>query len=228
MAQTWRDLLFMHWPVNKRDLQDLIPGHFELDLFENSAWIGVVPFVMTNVHFRNVPPLPGLSSFPELNVRTYVTQRGKPGVYFFSLDAANLVAVEVARLWYRLPYFYASISKRSENGYVKYSSRRADRRGREADLFVDYKPVGEPFLSSPGSLDAWLTERYCLYTVSHNGQPLIGEIHHAPWPLQRAEADIKRNTMAAACGVQLPATYPVLHFAPQLETIEWPIAPLTW
>jgi len=223
MTQTWCDLLFMHWPINKEDMRELIPSHFELDLFDNTAWVGVVPFVMTNIHFRNALPVPGLSKFAELNVRTYVTHRGKPGVYFFSLDAASPIAVEIARLWYKLPYYNARISKRSENGYIRYESHRSDRRGQPADLDVVYKPVSEPFLSKPGSLDAWLTERYCLYTQSPQGHPFIGEIHHAQWPLQKAEAEIKRNSMALACGIELPNTEPVLHFARALETVEWPV-----
>jgi uncharacterized protein YqjF (DUF2071 family) len=226
MGQTWRDLLFMHWPIEKRTFCQLIPPPFELDLFDGSAWIGVVPFLMTNIHFRNLVAIPGFSSFAELNVRTYVRYQGKPGVHFFSLDAANFVAVEVARLWYHLPYYCAQMSKRDVSDTITYTSKRIDRRGSEARLEVDYRPVGEPFLSSPDSLDAWLTERYCLYTVSPAGQPLIGEIHHRPWPLQKAEAQIKSNSMAQACGIQLPSVEPILHFARELETVEWPIASL--
>src|SRR5437867_5100192 len=103
----WHDLLFLHWPVRPEIIRPLIPNGLELDTFDGAAWIGVVPFRMTGVRLRWLPPLPGISAFPELNVRTYVRVRDRPGVYFFSLDAGSRTAVAMARAWFHLPYFHA-------------------------------------------------------------------------------------------------------------------------
>src|ERR687892_361778 len=109
MTQTWNDLLFAHWPVDANDLRQRVPAGLDLDLFEGQAYVGVVPFHMTNVAPRGVPAIPWVSAFPELNVRTYVRIGAKPGVYFFSLDAGNPVAVAVARAMFNLPYYPATI-----------------------------------------------------------------------------------------------------------------------
>jgi uncharacterized protein len=220
MAQTWHDLLFAHWPIAEDILRQLVPGQLPLDSFEGSCWVGVVPFHMSGIHARGVPPLPGLSRFPELNVRTYVSLEGKPGVYFFSLDAANLPAVWAARRFYHLPYFHAKMSTKTDGEYINYESRRyqsnAEFRGR-------YRPIGPVTLRAKGSLEHWLTERYCLYTVAGGGV-FRGEIHHQPWPVQNAEAEIGLNTVASAAGIPLPASQPLLHFARQLEVLIWPLS----
>ncbi|HSS99558.1 MAG TPA: DUF2071 domain-containing protein, partial [Terriglobales bacterium] len=165
MAQTWNDLLFAHWPIDPQVLRPLIPPQLTLDLFQGRCWIGVVPFRMSNIHARFCPPLPGLSRFPELNVRTYVTLESKPGVYFFSLDAANLIAVWAARAFYHLPYFHAAMSCRSEGESIAYSSSR---RRETADFRGRYRPIKPVELASAGTLEHWLTERYCLYTTVGN------------------------------------------------------------
>src|ERR1700758_2464987 len=110
MMQTWHDLLFAHWPIRQEQLRPLVPPQLPLDTFDGQCWVGVVPFWMSGVRARGVPPLPGLARFPELNVRTYVAYKDKPGVYFFSLDAANFPAVWAARTFFHLPYFYARMS----------------------------------------------------------------------------------------------------------------------
>src|SRR3954471_5356528 len=124
MTQTWHNLLFAHWPVDARALRERLPPGLPLDLYEGQAWIGIVPFRMTNVAPRGVPNIPFVSAFPELNVRTYVTVGGKPGVYFFSLDAGSVLAVAAARRFYKLPYFWSEMSARTEGGKVEYRSRR--------------------------------------------------------------------------------------------------------
>ncbi len=219
MAQTWHDLLFAHWPIDPRDLRPLVPPRLPLDLCQGRCWIGVVPFWMSHIHARFVPPLPGLSRFPELNVRTYVTLEGKPGVYFFSLDAANLPAVWAARTFYRLPYFYARMSAGTQNDWVAYESRRhregAEFRGR-------YRPTGPVKLRAPGTLEHWLSERYCLYTVADDGV-YRAEIHHEQWPLQDAEAELEINTVAAAAGIPPLQGAPLLHFSRRLEVLIWPL-----
>jgi len=221
MVQRWHDLLFAHWPLPAEDVRRAVPAELELDLFEGRAWVGVIPFRMSGIHLRGLPAIPGTAAFEELNVRTYVVYGGKPGVWFFSLDAASRLAVEVARRWFWLPYFSARINCAAEGGGIHYTSRRTDGRGATAELAMRYRPTGEIVRAAPGSLDHWLTERYCLYVLDSRRRVLRAEIHHAPWPLQPAKAEIEVNTMAAAAGLRLPPAQPVLHFARQLEVTVW-------
>jgi len=175
---------------------------------------------MTNVGPRFVPTLPWVSDFAELNVRTYVTVGGKPGVYFFSLDAESALAVAAARSLLHLPYFTAQMQVHSEASRVDYSSRRVGD-GAPAELVAQYHPIGAPFHAEPGSLDYFLTERYCLYNVDARFRAYRLEIHHPPWTLQRAEATFAANTMTEAAGVRLPAMAPVLHFSPRQDMLAW-------
>ena len=221
MTQTWNDLLFAHWAVDVPEVRARVPAGIELDLFDGRAWLGIVPFYMTNVAPRRAPAIPGLSAFAELNVRTYVRVGDKPGVYFFSLDAASRIAVRGARRFFHLPYFYADMSVYEVGGAIDYSSHRHDRRGRPAEFVARYEPAGDVFPPAPGSLDYFLTERYCLYTTDPEGRVRIAEIHHPPWPLQMADAEFQLNTMAAAAGFQLPPATPLLHFAKRQDMIAW-------
>ncbi|MEP7291303.1 MAG: DUF2071 domain-containing protein, partial [Chloroflexota bacterium] len=156
MAQSWQRLLFAHWRVALATLRPLIPAHLEIDTFAGEAWVGVVPFSMREVHARGTFNLPGLSAFPELNVRTYVKHEGKPGVWFFSLDADNRAAVWGARRFFHLPYFGASMTSRSEGEWVHYCSRRTDARSAHADFEASYRPTSPVFRAERSSLDAWL------------------------------------------------------------------------
>ena len=218
MTQTWHDLLFAHWPVDATRLAAKIPAPLVLDVHDGQAWLGIVPFHMTNVAPRRVPAMPFASAFAELNVRTYVRDGDKPGVYFFSLDAASAVAVYVARTLFDLPYFPASMDVARADGRVRYRSRRTS--GPAAAFAGTYRPAGEVFYARPGSLEYFLTERYCLYTVS-GGEARRVDIHHPPWPLQEAEAMIEVNTMADAHGLALPASSPIVHFARRLDVVAW-------
>jgi uncharacterized protein YqjF (DUF2071 family) len=220
MTQSWHDLLFAHWPVDKEALRDKVPNGFTVDTFEGQAWVGVIPFHMTNVAPRGLPALPWVSVFPELNVRTYVTVHGKPGVYFFSLDAGNPVAAGTARTLFHLPYYCAAMKVEEVEGWMKYDSRR---HGGGAELKADYRPVGPARDPVAGTLDHFLTERYCLYTVDGSFRPYRLEIHHRPWPLQAAEARIGCNTMADAAGIRLPSMAPVLHFSKRQDIVAWPL-----
>ena len=220
MTQTWHDLLFAHWPVDPALARTRVPPELPLDTWDGRAWIGIVPFRMTNVAPRGVRLPAALSAFPELNVRTYVTYGGKPGVYFFSLDAASLIAVTGARAVFGLPYFLAQMQLRHDGAAVEYRSRRRVS-GRAASLDVRYAPVSDPLPPASGSFEYFLTERYCLYTVRSRRRVRRLEIHHPPWPLQRAEADIRTNTMAQAAGIPLPASAPVLHFSRRQDVVGW-------
>ena len=221
MTQSWHDLLFAHWPVDAEALRAKIPPGLPLDLFDGQAWIGIVPFRMTNVAPRFVPALPLVSEFAELNVRTYVTLGGKPGVYFFSLDAASPIAVAAARSMLRLPYFSATMSVGGDGARVDYSSHRTDSSGPPADLVAQCQPAGPTFQPIPGTLDYFLTERYCLYNVDSRFRAYRLEIHHLPWNRQRAEARFTTNTMADAAGIRLPPIAPLLHFAARQDMLAW-------
>jgi len=221
MQQTWHDLLFAHWPLPSDALRSLVPPQLPLDTYNGQRWVGIVPFWMSGVRPRGIPAIPGLSQFPELNVRTYVTLGGKPGVYFFSLDAASHLAVWGARSFFHLPYFYADMRVEFTGDEVAY---RSARRRSDAELHARYAPQSPTRFGAPGTLEHWLTERYCLYTV-HRDNIYRCEIHHAPWPLQDGSAQISINTTAAAAGIQLPDTPPLLHFSKRQEVLIWPLLP---
>lgn len=226
MRQTWNDLLFAHWSVPAEQLRKLVPPELSLDLYDGKAWVAITPLNMTGVALRGVPPVPVLSAFPELNVRTYVMYNGKPGVFFFSLDAFNPPAVWGARLAYHLPYFYARMSAEvSEGGeygtkQVSYWSIRY--RSPHAEFEAVYRPTSAATILEPGSLEHFLVERYRLYTV-HEREVYAADIHHLPWELQTAEAEIGRNLMASAAGITLPSQKPLLHFSKRMKVLVWPI-----
>jgi uncharacterized protein YqjF (DUF2071 family) len=222
MAQRWHDLLFAHWPVPVAAVRALIPAGLGIDIFGGAAWLGVVPFRMSDVRLRGTLALPWLSFFPELNVRTYVVRDGKPGVWFFSLDAGNIAAVAIARRWFQLPYFHASMDIAERDTWMHYRSTRTHRGAAAASLQMKYRPIASPQTARLGTLEYFLTERYCLYTADGRGRLIRGEIHHAPWPLQLAEAEFAENTMARAAGIALPASKPLLHFAKRQDVVVWP------
>jgi uncharacterized protein len=221
MTQSWHDLLFAHWPVSVDLLRSRIPAGIEVELFEGQAWLGIVPFHMTNVAPRFVPALPFVSAFPEMNVRTYVRVGDKPGIYFFSLDAANPLAVGVARTMFHLPYFNATMEVREEHLEIHYRSQRVD--APPAEFAATYRPTGPAHHAVPGTLEYFLTERYCLYTLDQDFHLYRLDIHHLPWPLQQATATIETNTMADAAGLRLPSMAPLLHFSKRQDMLAWPL-----
>jgi uncharacterized protein len=227
LTQRWHDLLFAHWPVPVEQLREVAPRSLPLDTFDGLAYVGVVPFRMSNVTARFLPALPWLSAFPELNVRTYATIDGKPGVYFFSLDAGNLAAVIAARRTFHLPYFHARMSIEHEGDYLRYRSERIHPNAPPADLQGRYGPTGAVFEATPGTLEYFLTERYCLYAVGRSGAVYRAEIAHRPWSLQPAEAEFPVNTMTWWLGLELPVEAPLLHFARFQEMVAWPPERLT-
>jgi uncharacterized protein YqjF (DUF2071 family) len=228
MHQVWEDLLFAHWEVEPDRLRKLVPARLPLDLYRGRAYIAVVPFRMSGIRPRFLPAVPWLSAFAELNVRTYVTLGGKPGVYFFSLDAANPVGVWLGYHLFHLPYRNARMKSLAIGDDIRYFCHRTHRGAPAAEFIGDYGPTGPVYTAQAGGLEHWLTERYCLYAVSTRGKIYRGEIHHAPWPLQRARATIPVNTMTAAQGLYLPVTKtePLLHFARDIEVVVWPPRPV--
>jgi uncharacterized protein YqjF (DUF2071 family) len=221
LRMRWLDLLFAHWPVDPGVLAAQLPPDLELDLFEGQAWLGIVPFTMADVAPRGVPAVPRLSTFPELNVRTYVRHHGRPGVWFLSLDAASRLTVEGARRVFHLPYFRSGMRSTRTGDEFTYRSRRTDRRGPAAAFRATYGPTGPARTAEPGSLDDWLTRRMRLFATDRRGRIVRTEIDHADWPLRPAEADIAENTMAAAHGIHLPDRPPHLLFADRLDVRAW-------
>jgi uncharacterized protein YqjF (DUF2071 family) len=206
MGQTWLDLLFVHWRVPHDLLRPHVPGRLELEEHDGSAWIGLTPFRVTGLRLRGAPPLPLLSSFLELNCRTYVRGDDRPGIWFFSLDASSRAAVAAARRTYRLPYRHAQIEAGSD-------SFHADTEG-GGSFRTRYHGVGTPAPAEPATLEYFLAERYCLY--AGDGE-LRAEIHHAPWPLQPAEADTEHRGIAP---VELEGE-PIYHYARRQDVLIW-------
>jgi len=278
--QSWRDLLFAHWPAPVEAVRRLVPPGLEIDTFDGATWVGVVPFRMAGVMRRPLPDLPWVSAFPELNVRVYVTAGGKPGVWFLSLDATNPLAVAAARALFYLPYYRADIDITPEGEGVAYrclrrrttagvesASSDADGRGRRAvqsassdadgwerravesassdadgrerraseeahsaqarsagaaGVFqAHYRPTSPIYAAAPGTLEHWLTERYCLYAQAPDGTLYRTEVHHRQWPLQRAAAEITANTIAAAGGLPVAGPPVQLHFARRIDVVVW-------
>jgi uncharacterized protein YqjF (DUF2071 family) len=222
MAMRWHDLLFAHWRVSVETLRPLVPETFEIETFGGSAWLGIVPFRMSGVRPRVLPPVPGISAFSEVNVRTYVSFHGHHGVWFLSLDAGDRLAVEVARLVFRLPYYRAEMACTPEqDGWVTYTSRRTDRRGPDASFAGRYRPTGPAEPAQPGSRAHFLTVRDGLWAVGRGGKPAWVGIRHAAWPLQRAELEIKAQTLSAAAGVELVGQPDDLWFSRRLDVVAW-------
>ena len=221
MAQTWANALFAHWRLAPSALHRFVPAGVTLDTFDGAAWLGVTSFVVERARFRGLPAIPGLSTFAEVNVRTYVTDGDRPGVLFLSLDAASIVAVLGARAWFRLPYFFAVGTATWQRGGVSFESRRHAFRGPPARFAAQYQPQGPVHRPADDPLARWLTERYCLYTHA-NGRLRRAEIHHEPWPVQQAAAVILENSLTDALGLALPETPDLTHFAAGVDAVIWP------
>jgi uncharacterized protein YqjF (DUF2071 family) len=221
MRMRWLDLAFIHWRVSIHALRKWVPENLEIQTFDGTAWIGVIPFRMERVRPHCLPPIPGASAFPELNVRTYVTTAGKPGVWFFSLDAASKLAVKAARKTYHLPYFFADMTIENTSQGIRYRSRRKDELSPPAEFLATYRPVGDIRRAVAGSLEHFLAERYCLYAANPAGQIFRGEILHNPWPLQPGEVEFELCTMLDPLGLDMPKEKPLVHFAKTLDVLAW-------
>ena len=217
---TWHELCFLHWPVPADDLRPFLPAGLELDTYDGEAWIGVVPFHMTGLAPRGVPRIPPLTDFAELNVRTSVSAEGKPGVWFVSLDATQPLAVRAARGCFHLPYLDARIDVGHEGDTVVYRSVRTHLGAGSAELAVRYRPTGAVVAGAAGTLEYFLTERYCLYAGGRGGRLLRQEVDHPPWPLQQASAEIDECTMTRPLGIEL-AGPPLAHYAERLDVVSW-------
>ena len=223
MVQVWDRLLFLHWPVPPSLLRPLIPPRLAIDTYEGVAWIGVTPFTIPSLRPPGMPRIPVLGQTHEINVRTYVHLDGVPGVWFLSLDASNPLAVYAARLAYALPYFRAAIRFETTPDTGHFGIRRTHRGAAPASLEATWT-LGAPLPESkPGSLQFFLTERYCLYAA--RGQRLYrARIHHRPWPLRSAHLEAFNSTMVESHGLPTPVCEPLLHAqaAPLHVDVWWP------
>ncbi len=223
MRMSWHDLLFAHWPVPRDAVEPHIPPGLELETWDGWAWIGVVPFYMTHVTGRGLPAAPWLSAFEELNVRTYVRRGDKPGVWFFSLDAARWPAVVAARRLFHLPYFHARFRYQSDGDAVVYQCERRGARTSGARFTGTYGPQGPVGEVPAGGIEDWLVERYCLYAAAPDGTIYCGDVHHEKWPLQPARADIDAGGMTEWLGIELRGPPELLHFSRRLDVVAWSV-----
>lgn len=225
LKQRWAELLFLHWPVDADSIRATLPPRLELDTFEGRAYVGVVPFTVREARTIWTPPLPLLSNFHEVNVRTYVRQGGGgPGVWFYSLDASNLLVAPAGRFLYKLPYHYAQIrfevDEPSEVGaggkrrWIRFTSRRVE--GNPPDCDVRYGPAGAPEPAAPGTLEHFLVERYVMYAF-HEGALYQARVHHVPYPQQPALVESLRESLVAAAGLTRPKGEPLAHYARELS-----------
>ena len=211
VSMGWRDVLFLHWPVDAAALRELIPRGVELDVMEGSAWVGIVAFSIAGARARGVPARLGLRAFGEINVRTYVTGGGTPGVWFLSLDAASAVAVRAGRSALHLPYHDARIATAWNERSCAYRMERRDPRAPAARFDARARLTDGVRTAAARSLEHRLVERYCFFTADRRGRIVRGDVLHAPWPLRDAAVTIAENTLLAAAGVATSAAAPLAH-----------------
>jgi uncharacterized protein YqjF (DUF2071 family) len=222
MHHRWAKLLFLHWEVPVEVIRALVPSGLEIDTFGGRAYVGLVPFTMTGVRPSFAPPIWGLSSFHEVNVRTYVHYQGRdPGVWFFSLDAASTLGVLGARWTLRLPYHRARMSLKEDVGPIDYRSERLWPGPTPAGCQIRYEPEGEPAPAASGTLDFFLLERYILYSRAA-GRLLKVQVHHRPYPAQGARVDRLEESLLAASGIKRPAQEPIKHYAAEVRVSVFP------
>ncbi len=230
MRQNWRNLLFLHWPISPELLRPKIPAQLELDLYEGTAYLGLVPFTMTGVRPVGFPPVWGLSSFHETNLRTYVRLRdGEPGVWFFNLEAANSIAVRLARRFFHLPYHHARMFlEREPTGSAQdlpnllYAGVRCWPGPLPASYCLRATPAGPVQSAQPGTLDFFLVERYILYAFRQS-RLYQGRVHHSPYPIQSAKLFSLDETLIAAAGLTRPETAPLAHFSSGVNVEIFPL-----
>ncbi len=229
MHQNWHHLLFLHWEVPPEELQRLIPPELMIDTFDGKAYIGLVPFTLTGVRPVLTPPLPWISAFHEVNVRTYVHHQGRePGVWFFSLDASSAIAVAAARAAYKLPYFLSQIeffASKEPVPTIDFTAHRDDPRGATpANVRVRYQPMeGIVTQAAPGTVEYFLIERYILYATDEKHHLHRARVHHQPYPIQRADVSDLEETLIWAAGVRRSQTHPLRHYASEVNVRVYPL-----
>ena len=233
MHQNWHHLLFLHWPVPAAELQRLVPPELTIDTFEGNAYIGLIPFTLTGVRPLMTPPLPWISNFHEVNVRTYVHHAGRdPGVWFFSLDASSSIAVAAARAAYKLPYFHSTIDFTASTDpmpKIDFASHREDPQGTSpANSRIRYQPMeGIVTAAAPGTIEHFLIERYILYSTGDDHQLYRARVHHQPYPVQRADLLELDETLIWAAGVKRSEALPLRQYAREVNVKVYPLERVT-
>ncbi len=217
MGQRWEDLLFVSWPVPIEALRPHIPAAVEIETAEGSAWISAVPFWMSHAHFRNLPPIPFLSSFPEVNLRTYVRAGDHRAVWFLSLDTESHINVFLARHAFNLPYVYADVAM-ARGDEITFRSVRKD--GRSA-FDVRYRPAGEERVPPEGTLEHFLTERYSMVCANKDGDLYRGDIQHAPWRLRDADWTAKSMALVSDAGFDVEGRDPLVFYSAMTDVVLW-------
>lgn len=222
MTQTWENLLFCHWPVEYDVIRQHVPAELELDTYEGRCWIGIIPFQVNKMRLRKMPPVPYLRTYLELNVRTYVSYKGVPGVYFFTLDADKSLAVLGGKVGALLPYREAKIKMTKKRGFVHFESDACGPDWMKGKLKLHYQPVSRAYSPSADSLEYWLFERYCFFTI---GKKNIyrGDIHHTRWKIEQA------NVLMEEVPSYLNdiATHPpVCHYSHKKQAFMWMLSKL--
>lgn len=186
MHQRWEQLLFLHWRWDVTEIQRRLPPGLFVDTFQSDAWLAIVPFYMRGIRPRFVPSVPGISNFLELNVRTYVhDERGRPGVWFYSLDCNQPLAVWTARTFFHLPYHHARMKAAAKDGWIDYDCHR---HGKTDGARFRYSVAAQSKTAEPGSLEFFLAERYLLFSQTSRGLR-CGQVHHSPYPLAEAKVE---------------------------------------
>ena len=220
VRQDWIDLGFLHWKVDPEELRKIVPEPLEIDLFQGEAFVGVVPFRMDQVRLRFTPPVPYFSSFPEINVRTYVRYKGKSGVFFISLDAHSRMMVWQGRSTFQLPYYLAEMKHvPMENGWHYFSQRQTNQE--EWVFEAKQHRKGDEYQAASNTLIHFLSERYCLYVVEPTGKVVSVDVHHKPWPIYDSSIEIKKNTMITKFSGIDPLKPDFVHASHGVECVGW-------
>jgi uncharacterized protein YqjF (DUF2071 family) len=220
--QTWNNVLFLHWPAPTERIRSLLPKGLELETYDGSAWLGLVAINVTDAHLRYTPSLPFVSNVLPLNLRTYVRVGDKPGIYLFSADVSNALVVTAARQLFLMPYFNAQMDYREDGELHLFGSQRTEGEDTMNGFTVSYGPHSPVYNAEPGSLDHFLIERYGLYTTDDQGDVYRNDVHHYPWPLQRADAVVGANTLTLPPRLDLPEMDLMLcHYAHRLDALLW-------
>lgn len=223
MRQTWKNVLFLHWPIPLEKLRPHIPTSLQIDTYKGTAWLGIILFVLEGIYPFGLSSISLTPKFPEINVRTYVTYNGKPGIYFLSIDVDNWASLKIAKHWYHLPYHSAHISFQKEGESFHCHSVRRENRNDPLSFHCKYASVSDVYAPKEGTLDHWLTERYCFYSSNNGVSIYCGEIHHQPWPLQKAKIELVNHTLFTPFHFDLPEEKPVIHFSPGVDSLMWNI-----
>ncbi|MFC6865379.1 YqjF family protein [Halomicroarcula sp. GCM10025817] len=214
LRMRWRDVGFLHWPVDPSVVAETLPDPLTVDTYDGDAYLGVVPFRMADIRPRGSPVG---RSFGELNLRTYVRAGGTPGVYFYNLDADDALSVRLARRLFMLPYYSASMRVESRDGRVRFQSERPGTNGPTARFDVTYEGDGAPSTPDTHSLEQFLVERYRFYASAENGQVYYADINHEPWPLEGGTADVRRNELFDVNGFEYPDGDPLVHYSEGID-----------